>query len=642
VSETIPHGVHLVGIGGMHMSAIARILLARGHAVSGSDLRRSPLTDAVEALGVRVAIGHAAANLGDADLVVTTSAATADNPELNEARRRAIPVIKRADMVARLMAGKIGVCIAGCHGKSTTSGMVAYILAAAGRDPTYLIGAEVAALGTNAAAGRGPHVVVEADEYDRAFLSYHPQVALVTNVEADHLDYYKTWEAVQEAFRQFVSQVSPVRTGWSPVPMLLLCADDAEALSLRAYAQPSVDVQTYALDTEADWRAVDVESDGPGYRFEVMLRGETFGRFRIALPIRHNVLNALGAVAACHAAGLSAAEIAAGLPGYTGVRRRFERRGEAAGVLVMDDYAHHPTEIAATAAAVRLHFPGRRSVALFQPHTYARSRYLLPAFRSCFRDFDRLFILETYAAREAIADGLTAAQLAAEIELPPPTCVAGFEAAADLVVAELRPGDVFFTVGAGDVDTVVPLVLERLRSRGGATAAAAEIRPSAIEGNGCFATTPIKEGDVVSVWQGTRVANAEIARIEADGKYHSSIAIGEDESLLFNVIDPGQADASLAEGSGTGGFNHSCAPNLWLEDEVTVVARRDIEPGEELTIDYALFSVSAEWRLSPCNCGAETCRRDITGEDWRLPELQRRYRGHFSPFINERIERQRS
>ncbi len=459
MSETIPHGVHLVGIGGMHMSAIARILLARGHAVSGSDLRPTPLTDALAALGARIAEGHAAANLGDAALVVTTAAASADNPELKAARRRGIPVIKRAEMVARLMAGRIGVAVAGCHGKSTTSGLVAYILSAAGRDPTYLIGAEVTALGDNAGAGAGPHVVVEADEYDRAFLSYHPEVALVTNVEADHLDYYGSWEAVKEAFAGFVANVP--RGG-----RLILCADDAEALALRAHAAGGVDVVTYGIEG-GDWRATAIETDGLSQAFDVDHDGERFGRFSIALPIRHNVQNALGAIVVCAALGLSAAAIAPALGSYTGVRRRFERRGEAAGVLVYDDYAHHPTEIADTAAAVRLHFPGRRSVALFQPHTYARSRYLLPAFRTCFRDFDRLFILETYAAREAVADGLTAAQLAAEIESPAPTCVAGFEAAADLVVAELRPGDVFFTVGAGDVDTVVPLVLERLRAREG-------------------------------------------------------------------------------------------------------------------------------------------------------------------------------
>jgi UDP-N-acetylmuramate--alanine ligase len=454
---SIPSRVHLVGIGGMHMSAIARILLAWGHEVSGSDLRRSPLTDTLQSLGARVAIGpHDAANLDSPGLVVTTSAAVSENPELVEATKRGIPLIKRAEMVARLMTGKTGVCVAGCHGKSTTSGLVAFILKRAGRDPTYLIGAEVAALGNNAAPGAGPEVVVEADEYDRAFLSYHPSVALVTSVEADHLDYYKTYDAVKEAFRQFASQVDPGGT-------LLLCADNAEALTLRNQAPASVDVQTYALDADADWRGLQVQSEGAFQTFTAMHNSERFGRFAVGLPGPHNVQNALGAVAICAALGLHANAIADGLERYTGVRRRFELVGEHASITVMDDYAHHPTEIALLAKSARMRFPGRRCIIIFQPHTYARTRYLLDGFRECFRGFDRLFLLETYAAREAIADGMTARQLAAEVTDPPPTYVETFEQAADVLAQELRPGDVCFTVGAGDVDSVGPMVLAKLK-----------------------------------------------------------------------------------------------------------------------------------------------------------------------------------
>jgi UDP-N-acetylmuramate--alanine ligase len=457
--DSIPQRVHLVGIGGAHMSAIGRSLLSWGVEVSGSDLRPTPVTDAIAALGARVAIGpHAAENVGDAELVVTTSAAMGDNAELIEAQSRGIPVIKRAEMVGRLMQGKVGAGIAGCHGKSTTSGMVASILVKAGKDPSYLIGAEVADLGTNAAAGEGPHIVVEADEYDRAFLSYHPQVALVTNVEADHLDYYGTWEAVQEAFAGFASNVPPGGT-------LVLCASNGEALKLRQHAAKGVDVVTYGLDTEADWVASDVQTEGLGQSFAVAYKGKALRRFRIALPIRHNVENALGAIVVCRALGLELDEIAAALESYRGVRRRFELVGEAAGVSIYDDYAHHPTEIADTAAAAKTHFPGRRVAALFQPHTYARSRYLLDGFKSCFKDFDALYILETYAAREAIADGMTGAQLAAELHDPEPGYFETFEAAADGIAAALRPGDVFFTVGAGDVDAVGPMVLERLRAR---------------------------------------------------------------------------------------------------------------------------------------------------------------------------------
>jgi UDP-N-acetylmuramate--alanine ligase len=455
---SIPHRVHLVGIGGMHMSAIARILLSRGHEVSGSDIRRTPLTDTLQQLGARVVIGpHDAASLGDAEFVVTTSAATADNPELDEARRRGIPLIKRADMVAKLMEGLTAVCVAGCHGKSTTSGLVAFILEETGYDPTYLIGAEVADLGDNAKPGSGPHVVVEADEYDRAFLSYNPDVALVTNVEADHLDYYKTWEAVQDAFRSFAARVVPGGT-------LLLCADNDEATALRACAQAGVSVLSYGFKDGSDWQATNAEASYGRQSFTVLHDGQEFGVFSTLLAGRHNVQNALGAIAMCATLGLDASTIAGALTVYTGVRRRFEWVGEENGITVMDDYAHHPTEIEALAESARSRFPGRRIVVCFQPHTFARTRYLLDAFKTCFRNFDRLYLLETYAAREAIADGMTAKQLSEEVHNPEPTYVATFEEAAETIAADLRPGDVFFTVGAGDLDQVGPMVLDHLRT----------------------------------------------------------------------------------------------------------------------------------------------------------------------------------
>jgi len=507
---TTPQRVHLVGIGGMHMSAIARILLAWGHEVSGSDLRASPLTDAIASLGAKVCIGHDAANVGDVGLVVTTSAASADNPELAEARRRGITVIKRAEMVARLMEGKQGICIAGSHGKSTTSGLIAYILSRAGRDPTYLIGAEVADLGTNAAPGDGPQVVVEADEYDRAFLSYRPSIALVLNLEPDHLDYYKTMDALREAFQGFVANVVPGGT-------VVLCADSPGAMELKEHVPQAASVETYSLrhnlrlparrSPSAGWYARLIREEGdkrktsridpltpnPGgtgptnQRFEAIRYGQPFGEFSIALSGTHNVSNALGAIVVCAALGLSPAEIRGPLAEYGGVRRRFEKVGEARGILVMDDYAHHPTEIETLAAAARQRFPERRIVALFQPHTFARTRYLLDGpsaglrtgFRTCFRGFDRLFLLETYAAREAIADGMTAEQLSHEVTSPRPGYFPDFESAAEGIAAELRDGDVFFTVGAGDVDCVGPMVLERLRQPSPPT-------PSPTRGEGAF------------------------------------------------------------------------------------------------------------------------------------------------------------
>jgi UDP-N-acetylmuramate--alanine ligase len=253
-----------------------------------------------------------------------------------------------------------------------------------------------------------------------------------------------------------------------PGGTLVLCANDAEALALREYAREDVNVVSYAVDQRSEWRASDVEETGGAQSFNVYNHGELVGAFSIRLAGRHMVQNALGAIVVCVTLGLTPDEIAPALARYGGVRRRFEALGEAAGVTVMDDYAHHPTEIAALALAGHARFPGRRIVALFQPHTYARSRYLLDGFRTCFSGFDRLFILETYAAREAIADGMTGAQLASEITNPVPGYCETFESAAEMVAAELKPGDVFFTVGAGDIDCVGPMVLERLHARVGA------------------------------------------------------------------------------------------------------------------------------------------------------------------------------
>ncbi len=462
----IPQRVHLVGVGGMHLSAIARILAARGHTVTGSDTALSPLTDELAALGVMVREGHKAEHIGDAELVVTTSAAAGDNPELIEAGRRGVPVLKRAEFIAHLMAGRRSVCVAGTHGKTTTSGLIATLLVEAGREPTYLIGGAVRNLrtdaapgGTNAAPGDGDEIVVEADEYDRAFLEYSPDVAVVTNVEPDHLDIYGSFDELRSAFAQFMSQVRPDGT-------LIVCADSPALRELVAAGGHAATVETYALGREADWTAAEIEPlpDG-GQRFGVYHGGEFYGRFEIALPIRHNVANALAGIAAGHALGLTPDEMRAALAVYGGARRRFELVGEAAGVTVMDDYAHHPTEVADTVAAARGRFPGRRLVACFQPHTYSRTQYLLEEFRTCFRGLDDLLLVPTYAAREPASAGMDARALAMAIESPRPLFGENFDEAADAALGLLGDGDVFFTIGAGDIDALGPLVLDGLRRR---------------------------------------------------------------------------------------------------------------------------------------------------------------------------------
>jgi UDP-N-acetylmuramate--alanine ligase len=455
-----PQRVHLIGIGGAHMSAIAQILHAWGHTVSGSDQRASAMTEKLTALGIDVRIGHAASNVGDAELVVMTSAAHDDNPEIVEARRRGIPVIKRAEMVARLMQGRYSIAVAGTHGKTTTSGLIAHILVEANLDPTYLIGGEVRSLGTNAAPGEGRYIVVEADEYDRAFLSYTPDVAIVTNIEPDHLDIYGTTKELASAFGQFIAQV--------PAEGHLITSADSPRVRETVAAAPIAagDRQTYALEAPATWTASPQSHDEGGQVFQVERKGERYGEFRIGLPGRHNVSNALAGIAAGDTIGIDAAVMREALASYRGAQRRFEYAGEAAGITVMDDYAHHPTEVrAGVVQPARERFGARRLVVLFQPHTYTRTQYLLDEWKTCFEGIDALYILETYAAREAPDRGLSGADLARAVTSPPAVYCATFEDAAERIAADLRAGDVFFTVGAGDVDRVGPMVLEKLRGR---------------------------------------------------------------------------------------------------------------------------------------------------------------------------------
>jgi UDP-N-acetylmuramate--alanine ligase len=443
------------------MSGIAQILHAWGHAVSGSDQKTSAMTEKLRAVGIPIYEGHAAEHVGDAQLVVFTSAAHADNPEIEEAKRRAIPVIKRDEMVARLMEGRYSVAVAGTHGKTTTSGLIAHMLVEAKLDPTYLIGGEVRSLGTNAAPGNGKYIVVEADEYDRAFLRYSPDVAVVTNIEADHLDIYGTVEALESAFRQFMSQV-PAEGH------VIACADSgrvSELVGAGAGAQAR-DVQTYGLDAPAQWSASAARQGDGTQTFEVERGGQIFDTFTIALAGRHNVSNALAGIVAGSTIGIETPVMQAALASYRGAQRRFEYVGEAAGVTVMDDYAHHPTEVrTGTIEAARLRFPDRRLVLLFQPHTFTRTAYLLEEWKRCFAGADVVYVTHTYAAREQADAGLSGKDLAKAIVAPPATYIDSFEEAAQRIADDLREGDVFFTVGAGDVDSVGLLVLERLRRR---------------------------------------------------------------------------------------------------------------------------------------------------------------------------------
>jgi UDP-N-acetylmuramate--alanine ligase len=447
--------VHLIGIGGMHMSAIASILLSRGITVTGSDIAPSRFTERLQREGATVFDGHDANNLGQPDLVVATVAAGEGNPEIRAARARGIPLVIRAEMVAALMEGMRGVCVAGTHGKTTTSSLLAYALVRAGRMPSYLLGGDSVDLDRNAAPGTGPEIVVEADEYAEAFLHYHPSLAIVTNVEVDHLDYYKTEAGITRAFGQFLTQV---QAGGDIFP----CADSPRLMQILDERGPlAATVHTYALDAPAEWTAR-VLSTAPEHVFSVQRSGRDFGQFATSLAGRHNVANCLGAIAALDTLGLSGEEIRAAVAGFHGARRRFELTGEAAGVIVVDDYAHHPTEIRATIAAARERFPGRRLVAVFQPHTFSRTEYLLESFRDCFEAADALVLLPTYAARETAEAGLDATSLAAAITKPTPILASGQDDATAQLLASVHSGDVVLTLGAGTVDGVGRALFQEL------------------------------------------------------------------------------------------------------------------------------------------------------------------------------------
>jgi len=457
----IPQRVHLVGIGGIHMSAIAHVLLAWGHQISGSDLRLSPLTERLQEEGATIYQGHAADHLGDAELVVYTAASQPDNPELTEARRRGLPILQRAEMIARLLEGRQAIAVAGSHGKTSTSALIALMLKEAGYDPTFLVGGEIVDLDTNAHAGRGEHIVVEADEFAGAFLHYRPQVAVVTNIEPDHLDFYGSFQRLTDAFRQFMSQVTA--DGF-----VIACADDPTIRDMLAHPEAEPPIQAtvirYGLKKNEGFFPENLSPKGIcGYTFLLKYGKESYTAFETNLAGGHQVNNALAAIVVARVLGLPKPAVRETLARFRGVKRRFQFVGEAASITIMDDYAHHPTEISATIAAARQRFPGRRLVCLFQPHTYSRTRYLLDGFRTCFQEVDQLLIAETYAAREEPSAGMSAQELTEAIDRPPATYVGGLEEAPPKVIESLRPGDVFFTIGAGDIDQVGPKVLETLK-----------------------------------------------------------------------------------------------------------------------------------------------------------------------------------
>jgi len=458
--------VHFIGIGGIGMSGIAEILLTMGYAVSGSDLRGSAVTERLAGLGATIYVGHAAGNAAASDVVVTSSAVAKDNPEVLEARSRKIPVIQRAEMLAELMRLKYGIAIAGMHGKTTTTSMVAAVLAGGGLDPTVVVGGRVDAMGSNARLGKSQYLVAEADESDRSFLKLSPILAVVTNLDREHMDTYADMADIERVYVEFMDKVPFYGA-------VTACIDNA--LLRGVLPRVARKIYTYGESAEADFRLRVLPAD-PDLQvreiggtqtiasFEVNAKGLLLGPFKLHKPGRHNLLNATAAVAIGVQLGIPPEKIAAGLATFRGVDRRFQVKGVAGGVTVVDDYGHHPTEIKATLQAARECGYGRVLV-LFQPHRYTRTRDLMEEFATAFGDADSVQVLDIYAASEQSIAGVTGEALAERVRERSGKLVA-FAGSMDEAVARLaadaRAGDVVLTLGAGNVSQAGGMVLQRL------------------------------------------------------------------------------------------------------------------------------------------------------------------------------------
>jgi UDP-N-acetylmuramate--alanine ligase len=437
--------IHLIGIGGVGMSGIAEVLLTLGYQVSGSDLKQSPVLDRLRSLGGEISIGHAASQLGDADCVVVSSAVPVDNPERLAAEERGIPVVPRAEILAELMRTKYAVAVAGAHGKTTTTSLIAQVLTEGGLDPTVVVGGRIRSTGSGARLGAGVYMVAEADESDGSFLRLLPSVAVVTNIDREHMTHFGNEEAIEAAFSSFVDHVPFYGAA-------ILCVDDPKVAALAETTKRRV--RTYGLEAGAEFRALDLEMNGLTARFRVEIGGRTVGVAATQMPGRHNVQNSLAAIAVGVEFGLPWPVIRDGLAAFGGVSRRFDVRGEHGGTILVDDYGHHPTEIAAVLATARNAWPRRRIVTIFQPHRYSRTLDLADQFARAFRAADRVIVCPIYAAGEAPIPGVSAAGLAQSIARASEVMVTvaqGIDEAGDLLRREAQAGDVWITLGAGDV-----------------------------------------------------------------------------------------------------------------------------------------------------------------------------------------------
>lgn len=451
--------LHFIGIGGAGMSVMAEVLAAWGFTISGSDGQESEALDRLRSLGMRVAAGHDEANLRDVDAVVYSSAVPSANPELSAARRRGIPAVKRAEMLGEALRGKYALAVSGTHGKTTTTTMLGRIWIQAGLQPTLLAGGTARGENLSALAGKGDAVIVEADEFDRSFLSLRPAAAIIGNIDSDHLDTYGSLDAIRAAFREFAEGM----------PFYGLVAANRDDAGVKAVL-PGITrrVATYGMETGADYRALDAAPAGQGMRFALEARGQRLGEILLKVPGIHNVYNALGAAALSMEEGIPFADVKAGLEGYQGVKRRLEARGDKAGVSFYDDYAHHPTEVAAALKAARALAGNGRLIAVFQPHLYSRTRQLHREFAEAFAGCDELIVTRVYPSREQPIPGVEGDLIAADARagILPAERVHYVDDLGQLpqrVAACAKAGDLVLAMGAGDISARIPSLMEAVR-----------------------------------------------------------------------------------------------------------------------------------------------------------------------------------
>jgi len=451
------HKIHFVGIGGIGMSGIAEVLLNSGYVVTGSDLQESDATRRLRALGASVFVGHQEANLaGNPSVVVISTAVKYSNPEVLEARRRHIPVVPRAEMLAELMRMKYGVAVAGSHGKTTTTSMIAAVLSTAGLDPTMVIGGRVHMLGTNAKTGQGEFLVAEADESDGSFLLLSPTIAVVSNIDKEHMDFHQTMERLNESFLTFINKIPFYG-------LAVLCIDDANVHGLMSKVRKRF--ATYGLSAEADFSAQELKMSSSGVEFTALHQGQSLGRLRLHLPGRHSATNAMAAVAVAFELEIPFKQVTDALGAFTGIHRRFEIKGEPNGILVIDDYGHHPTEIRATIGAIRDSWK-RPLTVVFQPHRFTRTRDLFDEFLTAFEGADRLVLTEIYPAGEDPIPGATGEALYQAIKRKGHLDVQFVPDKSDIVaqlVDDLKTGDMALTLGAGEIYKIGEALVETLK-----------------------------------------------------------------------------------------------------------------------------------------------------------------------------------